>query len=63
MVQMHSLSNTLISSASTVPIPSPLRSSLGALDLPAVPMNMILEAAMLPNADKVAARIQQLIEG
>jgi hypothetical protein len=31
--------------------------------LPAVPMNMILEAAMLPNADKVAARIQQLIEG
>ena len=36
---------------------------LGALDLPAVPMNMILEAAMLPNADKVAARIQQLIEG
>ena len=34
MVQMHSLSNTLISSASSVPIPSPLRSSLGALDLP-----------------------------
>ncbi len=34
MVQMYSLSNTLISSASTVPIPSPLRSSLGALDLP-----------------------------
>ena len=34
MVQMHTLSNTLISSASTAPIPSPLCSSLGALDLP-----------------------------
>jgi len=35
--------------------------TIGALDLPAVPMNMILEAAMLPNADKVAARIGELI--
>jgi len=26
-----------------------------------VPMNIALEAAMLPNADKVAARIAQLL--
>ena len=35
--------------------------TIGALDLPAVPMNIALEAAMLPNADKVAARIAQLL--
>jgi Pyruvate/2-oxoglutarate dehydrogenase complex, dehydrogenase (E1) component, eukaryotic type, beta subunit len=35
--------------------------TIGALDLPAVPMNMGLEAAMLPNADKVAARIGELL--
>lgn len=35
--------------------------TIGALDLPAVPMNMGLEAAMLPNADKVAARIAELL--
>ena len=35
--------------------------TIGAMDLPAVPMNMILEAAMLPNADKVAERIAQLL--
>ncbi len=35
--------------------------TIGALDLPAVPMNMGLEAAMLPNADKVAERINQLL--
>jgi 2-oxoisovalerate dehydrogenase E1 component len=35
--------------------------TMGALDLPAVPMNMALEAAMLPNADKVAERIGALL--
>jgi len=35
--------------------------TMGALDLPAVPMNMGLEAAMLPNADKVAEKIGQLL--
>jgi 2-oxoisovalerate dehydrogenase E1 component len=35
--------------------------TIGALDLPAVPMNMALEAAMLPNPDKVATRIGQLL--
>jgi 2-oxoisovalerate dehydrogenase E1 component len=35
--------------------------TIGALDLPAVPMNMGLEAAMLPNADKVAATIGELL--
>lgn len=35
--------------------------TIGALDLPAVPMNMKLEEAMLPNADKVAAKIAQLL--
>ena len=34
---------------------------LGALDLPAVPMNMILEAAMLPNPQKVSAKIVSLL--
>lgn len=35
--------------------------TMGALDLPAVPMNMVLEAAMLPSADKVAERIEKLL--
>ncbi len=35
--------------------------TIGALNLPAVPMNMGLEAAMLPNADKVALRIGELL--
>jgi len=35
--------------------------TIGALDLPAVAMNMGLEAAMLPSADKVAARIGELL--
>ena len=34
---------------------------IGALNVPAVPMNIILEAAMLPNANKVAERIGQLL--
>jgi 2-oxoisovalerate dehydrogenase E1 component len=33
----------------------------GALDLPAVPMNIILENAMLPNAGKITQRIRALI--
>lgn len=35
--------------------------TIGALDLPAVPMNMALEAEMLPSADKVAKRIAELL--
>ncbi|MFN2438763.1 MAG: thiamine pyrophosphate-dependent enzyme, partial [Chitinophagaceae bacterium] len=35
---------------------------LGALNLPAVPLNMGLEAAMLPNGDKVAERLKGLLE-
>jgi 2-oxoisovalerate dehydrogenase E1 component len=34
---------------------------LGALNVPAVPMNMQLEQAMLPNSEKVAATIKQLL--
>jgi len=34
---------------------------IGALNLPAVPMNIILEKEMLPNADKVKQRITQLL--
>jgi 2-oxoisovalerate dehydrogenase E1 component len=34
---------------------------LGALNLPAVPMNMGLEQAMLPNADKVTTVLKQLL--
>ncbi len=34
---------------------------LGALNLPAVPMNIYLEQAMLPNAEKLAARLAALL--
>lgn len=34
---------------------------LGALNLPAVPMNTALEAAMLPNAEKTAQRLNSLL--
>ena len=34
---------------------------IGSLNLPAVPMNTILETAMLPNPDKVSERIRQLL--
>jgi 2-oxoisovalerate dehydrogenase E1 component len=34
---------------------------LGALNLPAVPMNMHLESAMLPNPEKVARKIAELV--
>jgi len=34
---------------------------LGALNVPAVPMNIILEKAMLPNAEKVAGLVKQLL--
>lgn len=35
---------------------------LGSLNLPAVPMNEILEQAMLPNADKVCEAIKELLQ-
>jgi 2-oxoisovalerate dehydrogenase E1 component len=35
---------------------------LGALNLPAVPMNMRLEQAMLPNAEKVSLVLEKLIK-
>ena len=35
--------------------------TMGALNLPAVPMNVGLEAAMLPNTDKVAEKIKGLL--
>ncbi len=35
---------------------------LGALNIPAVPMNIELEKAMLPNAQKVAERLSELLE-
>jgi 2-oxoisovalerate dehydrogenase E1 component len=34
---------------------------IGSLDLPAVPMNMILEKAMLPDVPMIGERIQQLL--
>ncbi|RYF91538.1 MAG: tungsten formylmethanofuran dehydrogenase [Chitinophagaceae bacterium] len=34
---------------------------MGALNLPAVPMNMELEKAMLPNADKLVTRLNELL--
>jgi 2-oxoisovalerate dehydrogenase E1 component len=35
--------------------------TVGALDLPAVPINLALEAAMLPNATKTAAKLNELL--
>lgn len=34
---------------------------LGALDLPAVPMNVVLEQAMLPNPEKVSKRLKEML--
>jgi 2-oxoisovalerate dehydrogenase E1 component len=34
---------------------------MGALNVPAVPMNTILEQAMLPNPEKLTERIKQLL--
>jgi 2-oxoisovalerate dehydrogenase E1 component len=36
--------------------------TLGAADLPAVPLNVDLERAMLPSADTVAAKLKRLLE-
>ncbi|WP_027377325.1 alpha-ketoacid dehydrogenase subunit alpha/beta [Kaistella palustris] len=35
--------------------------AMGSLNLPAVPINLILEKEMLPNAEKVAARITEML--
>jgi 2-oxoisovalerate dehydrogenase E1 component len=35
---------------------------MGALDLPAVPINIALEAAMLPTSEKVKLRLKKLLE-
>lgn len=34
---------------------------MGALDLPAVPMNILLEKAMLPNAEKVTQKLKEML--
>jgi 2-oxoisovalerate dehydrogenase E1 component len=36
---------------------------MGALNLPAVPMNMELEKAMLPTAEKVSTLLHRLVNG
>lgn len=36
-------------------------SVMGAENLPAIPLNSILEAAMLPNSDKVSSKIQEIL--
>jgi 2-oxoisovalerate dehydrogenase E1 component len=36
-------------------------SIVGSVDAPAIPLNSSLEAAMLPNAQKVAAAISKLL--
>ena len=35
--------------------------TMGALNLPAVPINLILEAAMLPTAEKVYEKVKALL--
>jgi len=39
---------------------APVR-TLGAVDMPAVPLNSTLEAAMIPSAEKVAAALEELL--
>jgi 2-oxoisovalerate dehydrogenase E1 component len=34
---------------------------VGSVDTPAIPLNSILEAELLPNAEKVKKKIQQLL--
>ncbi|MBC7588360.1 MAG: hypothetical protein H7178_08360, partial [Chitinophagaceae bacterium] len=34
---------------------------MGAMNLPAVPINLALEAAMLPTAEKLVQRIKKLL--
>ena len=36
---------------------------IGSLDLPAVPINLVLESAMLPNPEKVAIALEELLKG
>ncbi len=36
--------------------------TIGAIETPAIPLNSILEATMLPNAEKVAQRIEELLQ-
>ena len=35
---------------------------MGSLDLPAVPINLILEKEMLPNAEKLSLRINEFLQ-
>jgi 2-oxoisovalerate dehydrogenase E1 component len=35
---------------------------IGSENLPAIPLNSILEATMLPNADKVAAMMEKVLK-
>ena len=35
--------------------------AMGAMDLPAVPINLVLEKEMLPNASKVSGRIREML--
>ena len=35
--------------------------AMGALNLPAVPINLILEKEMLPNAEKVSKKIKEML--
>ena len=39
---------------------APVR-TLGAVDMPAIPLNSTLEAAMIPSADKVAGALEALL--
>ena len=35
--------------------------AIGSENMPAIPLNSTLEAAMIPNAEKVKVKLQQLI--
>lgn len=62
--QSHSFAESLagrIGSACFQWLDAPVK-VLGALDLPAVPLNKHLEAAMLPNSDKVHAQLLSLLQ-
>jgi 2-oxoisovalerate dehydrogenase E1 component len=49
-----------ISEACFEELDAPVR-SIGAVDMPAIPLNSVLEATMIPSADKVAMALEELL--
>jgi len=44
------------------PYLSSLLGAIGSENMPAIPLNSVLEIAMIPNAEKVKEKLQQLLD-